>query len=270
MLESRFSELAPDGLIPGKRLFQTLPVVICELCVDELAFADMRQPIRAILFDFDGVLVHTEPLHYRAFADVLAPLGIQLSESDYVSFLMGYDDRSGFEQMLLMHKRTEPTLDELVQAKNRVMLELIRDGSIGRSADVRETVQQLHRHYPLAICSGALRNEIETLLNAMGLRELFDVIVAAEDVQVSKPDPSGYLKAMRLLGEMHGLSLRPGDCLVVEDSPRVITRARSAGFQTLGIASTLDPEALAEADACIGSLNLGELQQALPMMELLK
>lgn len=230
----------------------------------------MRPTIRAILFDFDGVLVHTEPLHYRAFVGVLQPLGIALSEADYMAYLMGYDDRSGFEQMLLMHNLKSPTLDELVRTKNRIMLELIRKGDVGNSANVRETVQQLHRHYPLAICSGALRNEIETLLNAMGLCELFEVIVAAEDVQVSKPDPSGYLKAMRLLGDMHGMTLQPGDCLVVEDSPRVINRARSAGFQTLAIASSLKPALLAEADACIGSLNLDELQQAFPAMELMK
>src|SRR5208282_1883001 len=89
----------------------------------------------------------------------------------------------------------------------------------------------------------------------IGLRDCFGVIVAAEDVTVGKPDPQGYLMCMKLVGEQHDLSLKPQDCLVVEDAPSVIKTVKGAGFATLGVATSHPIEKLALADWKVETLD---------------
>jgi beta-phosphoglucomutase len=135
---------------------------------------------------------------------------------------------------------------------------------------VEEFVRGLWRNYPLAVCSGAVREEIEAMLEGVSLRDCFGTIVAAEDVTKGKPDPEGYLLTARLVSEKMKLKdpLKPADCLVVEDAPTVIASVKRAGFPTLAVATSYAPSSLGEADWVCQSLRPDEVKRKLPELKL--
>ncbi len=212
---------------------------------------------RAVLFDFDGVIVNSEPLHFLAFYDALADEKIELTEEQYYRDLIGFDDRGAFRAVFELHGRTldPPTFLRVMAAKKRKMMNQIRSRRHSALPGVEELVRGLWRDHALAICSGALRDEIEVMLEAVSLRDCFPVIVAAEDVTVGKPDPQGYLLAMKLLaGKLHQ-KLTPSDCLVVEDAPAVVRSVRAAGFPVLAVTTTYSAEKLGDANYIVRSLH---------------
>lgn len=223
----------------------------------------------AVLFDFDGVIVNSEPLHFYAFTQVLGAEHIQLSEAEYYSELIGFDDRGAFRHAYQKHQLPlDPkTLLRLMTRKSRVMMELIRERKYHALAGVEQFVRGLWRHYPLGICSGALREEIEAMLEGISLRDCFGVIVAAEDVAVGKPDPSGYLLCAQQISHNIGKPLRPADCLIVEDAPTVIKSVRAAGFPTLGVATAYPIEKLG-ADWSVKTLDPAEVVRQIPRLQL--
>jgi len=232
---------------------------------------------RAVLFDFDGVIVNSEPLHFYAFHDVLKGANVEITEDEYYRELIGFDDRGAFRHVF--DKRglaLEPgTLLALMAGKSGVMMRLIHERRFHALPGVEEFVRGLWRTTPLAICSGALREEIEAMLEGVALRDCFSVIVAAEDVAVGKPDPRGYLLTLRLLSEkitrsaVHpgGAALRPADALVVEDAPKVIRRVRSAGFPTLGVATSNSIDELSDADWKTQTLRPDEVLAQIPQLK---
>jgi beta-phosphoglucomutase len=227
---------------------------------------------RAVLFDFDGVIVNSEPLHFYAFHDVLKDERVEITEDEYYRELIGFDDRGSFRHVF--EKRGLPlepkTLLALMARKSRVMMQLIHERRFSALPGVEEFVRGLWRTTPLAICSGALREEIEAMLEGVSLRDCFSVIVAAEDVTVGKPDPQGYLLTARLLTEKikPAAPLKPADCLVVEDAPTVIRSAKAAGFPTLGVASSHPLLKLADADWQVKTLRPEEVLEQIPQLQL--
>ena len=197
----------------------------------------MSAPIRAILFDFDGVLVNSEMLHFHAFQRVGREAGIEISEDDYFRDVIGFDDRGGWRQLAASKgfALDNPSLLALLAYKAQVMRELIAERTFAALPGVEPLVRGLWRHYPLAIVSGALREEIESMLEGIRLRDCFRTIVAAEDVANGKPDPEGYLKATAELARLTGQPIEPANALVFEDAPRAIAQARRVGFQTVGV-----------------------------------
>jgi beta-phosphoglucomutase len=224
----------------------------------------------AVLFDFDGVIVNSEPLHFYAFHTILKDEGIELTEEEYYRNLIGFDDRGAFKHLLAERNvKAEPKdLSRLITRKSQVMMQLIRERKYQALPGVEELVRGLWRHYPLGICSGALREEIEAMLEGISLRDCFSVIVAAEDVTVGKPDPQGYLKCMKLVAQNAKISLEPADCLVVEDAPSVIKTVKAAGFPTLAVATSHAIEKLAEADWSVGTLEPREVKEKIAKLKL--
>ncbi|HEX4056177.1 MAG TPA: HAD family phosphatase [Tepidisphaeraceae bacterium] len=224
----------------------------------------------ALLLDFDGVIVNSEPLHFYAFHKILAEEKIELSEQEYYREMIGFDDRGVFRHLFANRNLPlEPKdLLRLMARKSEVMMELIEERNYQALPGVEEFVRGLWRHYPLGICSGALREEIEAMLDGVSLRDCFSVIVAAEDVTVGKPDPQGYLLCMKLMSEKFKVPLKPSDCLVVEDAPSVIERAKAAGFPTLGVATTHSLEQLAAADWKVKTLRPEEVKKKVPGLKL--
>lgn len=214
---------------------------------------------RAVLFDFDGVIVDSEPLHWRAFHEVLAGEGIELSEAEYLRELIGFDDLGAFRRVFELRGRRLDggTLGRIAGTKAGVMRRILSSGEYSARPGVGELVRALGRRYPLAICSGALRGEIEEMLEGVGLRGWFAVITSAEDVAVGKPDPAGYLRTAELVG-----GFGPGECLVIEDAPAVIARAAGVGFWTLGVVGSYPAAALSEADAVVERLGVAEVGAA--------
>ena len=223
----------------------------------------------AVLFDFDGVIVNSEPLHLRAFQQVLAAEHIALTEEQYYSELVGFDDRGAFKRAFELHARVlDPkTFLRVMTRKSEAMRELIHRRAYAPLPGVEEFVRGLWRDRPLGICSGALREEIELMLEGIALRDCFNVIVAAEDVTRGKPDPQGYLLTARMLSEKMKRALKPADCLVVEDAPTVIRSVRSAGFKVLGVATTYFIDKLGDADYATQTLRPKDVTEALPQLK---
>ena len=228
---------------------------------------------RAVLFDFDGVIVNSEPIHFRTFRNVLRAEKIELSEREYYEQMIGFDDRGAFRQAFESRgmKVEAKDLLRLVASKGAAMMEVIRREGIQPLPGVDEFVRGLWWNYPLAICSGGRLEEIEATLEGISLRDCFAAITSAEHVTRGKPDPEGYLlTAERLSQRGKGVPLKPTDCLVIEDAPKVIRSCKDAGFPVLGVATSYFPDKLSEAGAdwVVNSLNGGEVKKAIPELKI--
>jgi beta-phosphoglucomutase len=227
---------------------------------------------RAILFDFDGVIVNSEPLHFRAFQEVLKREHIELSEQEYYEELIGFDDKNAIRHVFAKHHipLAPGTFLRVMTKKTEGMMDLIRTAPPHALSGVEEFVRGLWRNYPLAVCSGAVREEIEAMLEGVSLRDCFGTIVAAEDVTKGKPDPEGYLLTTRLMSEKMKLDkpLRPSDCLIVEDAPAVIRSVKKEGFPVLAVATSYPPASLGEADWVVESLRPDEVRAKIPQLKL--
>jgi len=214
--------------------------------------------LRAIMFDFDGVVADSEPTHLAAFQLVLGEEGLFLSPKEYYARYLGYDDRGCFQVFLTAHGQTVSTqrLDELVARKARAYLDHIKQHLV-IFPGVRELVREAATRHRLAIASGALRHEIEYILDCAGIRKEFEHITSAEDVRHGKPHPEPFLHA---LASLNGAAkagqprLTPEDCLVIEDSIPGIQAAQAAGMKVLAVANTHTIQDLHEADALTHSL----------------
>jgi beta-phosphoglucomutase len=211
--------------------------------------------LRAVLFDFNGVLVDDEPLHLEMFQRVLADEGITLTAEDYYARYLGFDDRGCFAAVLAAagEPATVPRLMRLIARKSSYYQERIRAAGYPFFAGAAELVRALAASgRMLGVVSGALREEVEGALRQAGLFELFKVLVTAEDVAEGKPDPEGYRRALESLNSLPPLPERlfhPHEVLVIEDSPAGLQAAAEAGLLTLGVAQTYPADELEEADA---------------------
>jgi beta-phosphoglucomutase len=210
----------------------------------------------AIVFDFDGVIANSEPLHFRAFREVLADAGAGLTESEYYARYLGFDDVGVFRAIAADRGLTwdADTIGGFVQRKAVRLEQLERDVSVlfpGAAAAVR----RLAAACPVAIASGALRHEIVRVLDREDLSKHFAVVVAAGDTAASKPAPDPYLRVVELLAAASGRPLAPADCVAVEDSRWGLESARAAGLRTVAVTHTYPAAALEGADAVVGHLD---------------
>jgi beta-phosphoglucomutase len=208
--------------------------------------------LRAILFDFDGVLADSEPLHLEMFQKVLQEEGIPLSREDYYQKYLGLDDRGCFARVFRDAGRVldETRQLDLIRRKNRAFLEHVR-GRPFLMPGAAEAVQRMKKRYFLTIVSGALRSEIMAVLEGAGLERAFHAVISAEDVTEGKPSPEGFLAAIRLLNRDFvppAEILLPRECLAIEDSPWGIEAAKAAGLRCLAVATSYDASRLAGAD----------------------
>ncbi|NJD61686.1 MAG: HAD family phosphatase [Deltaproteobacteria bacterium] len=209
------------------------------------------------MFDFDGVIVDTEPLHYDAFRKVLEPLGISFTWKTYVDTYLGFDDRDAFREAFRSHGRAleDRRLSQLVEAKSRVFQEILRAG-VKVYPGILPMIESLHASgVPMAICSGALRSDIDPILSGLGVARCFLHIVTADDVLKSKPDPECYVLAIRRLSHSRPQVISaPRNCLAVEDTPAGIEAAKGAGLSVLAVTNSHPAEELAGADFVTDSL----------------
>jgi len=210
-------------------------------------------PIGAVIFDFDGVLVDSEPLHFRAMRESLVSEGIEIDEDEYVRLYLAYDDRAAIRRALDEHQVVcDAGRVQKIAARKAAHFEGMLP-SIALFPGVSKLLLALQDEVPIAIASGALRGEIEAILRARGLLSLFGAIVGADDVLRSKPDPETYLAALARLRAL-GLSLRAEDCVAVEDSPAGIEAGLAAGMKVLAVANSYPAAALAAAHLVVPSL----------------
>jgi len=213
--------------------------------------------LRAIIFDFNGIIVDDEPIHFELFQRVLKEEGISLTEADYYARYLGCDDRGAFTTAYREHVRalSPSKLAQLIDRKAAYYQEDIKT-KMRVFPGVQTLVPDLAKKLPLAIASGALRNEIEVILSSIGLFDEFRAIVSAEDVTRGKPAPDIFLKALaRLniaLNSDHAISA--AECLVIEDSKEGIRGARRAGMKCLAVTNSHPAELLNDADCIVSSL----------------
>jgi beta-phosphoglucomutase len=209
--------------------------------------------IRAVIFDFNGVLVDDEPAHFALFREILAQEGIELTERAYQEEYLGYDDRGCFEAAL--SRAGQPAgrarVDALIEKKAQ-LYGVWASSSLKVFPGAAAALSALADRWPVAICSGALRPEIEFALDLMRVRDRVCVIISSEDTTRCKPDPEGYLStldALRASARAAVPGLRAEECLVVEDSLAGVESARAAGMRAVAVTHTCMAEQLESAGA---------------------
>jgi beta-phosphoglucomutase len=212
--------------------------------------------LQAIIFDFDGVIANSEPLHLRAFQLALAEDGISLTPSEYYSRYLGFDDVGAFAA--IARDRGTPMTDRrmtaLVARKAAIMQEMMHGDSV-LFPGARDFVTGAAAHMPIAIASGALRHEIEEIIAGAGVKDLFSVIVAAGDTPEGKPSPAPYLLAFRRLCEAAGRELDSRRCVAIEDSRWGLDSARGAGLRCVGVTTSYPAHELPGAELVVSGLH---------------
>jgi len=215
--------------------------------------------MRAIIFDMDGVICDSEPLHMKAFQRVLAEESIVITDQQYYDRYLAHDDRGSFEAAFRDQQRPAPDSEKmksLLVRKSRYFEEHMKDGLViypGAESIVRKAVHK----YSLALASGARRLEVEFVLKKAKIRDAFSAVVSADEVKNGKPQPEAFERALSMMNQMRldGTSeIRPSEVLVIEDSPRCIKTARALGMKTLGMATSYEAAQLAEAHRVVDSL----------------
>jgi beta-phosphoglucomutase len=202
---------------------------------------------RALVFDFNGTLSHDEPVLYAIYAELFAEHGRPLTEAEYFGGLAGNTEEAIIGGWLGVEgDKLRALVEERVERYRR-----LADGSTV-PARIREAVRHAAGRVPVGIVSGAYRREIEPVLTGAGLVDAVTVIVAAEDVRHGKPDPEGYLLAVRALGD----GLAPADVVAFEDTEAGVASARGAGLRCLAVRGTLPDERLSAADGIVDAIDI--------------
>jgi len=222
--------------------------------------------LRAVIFDFDGVITDSEILHLRAFNNALAQFGIEISTKDYYREYLGLTDADCFKLVAKRHHLPVhcQQIESLMKQKSQFFEQLAK--TEGRIIEgVSEFLRMLRRNnVPMAICSGALLAEIELILEEARLRELFAVIVSAEQVKKGKPNPQGFLLPLQKLNHTRQKPIAAKECIVIEDSHWGLEAAKAAGMHTVAVTNSYDADQLNLAEkivARLDELSIEELRQ---------
>ncbi len=213
------------------------------------------EPLLGVVFDFDGVIADTERLHLQAYQDILSDHGMTLSTEDYEARYLGFDDVGVFTTVAADQGFTlaPGELERMIAAKGRRYTELVDTGDVV-FPEAPACIERLAGNLILGIASGALHQEIESILTGAALREHFAAIVAADDVEHAKPAPDGYARAVELLSARLGRAPSPGGFIAVEDSRWGIEAAVAAGLPCIGVTTTYTAEELPGAAAIVSGL----------------
>jgi len=225
----------------------------------------MITSLQAIVFDFDGVIADSEPLHLRAFQQILAEEGIELSSADYYSKYLGYDD-VGLLQALAVDRAvtmTSSQVTDLVARKGVRLQQMLHDDHVLFPGAV-EFIRSAAAEVPIAIASGALKPEILSIIESAGIDGLFTTIVASGDTPQSKPSPAPYRLAFEQLRAKCGRDLDPRRCVAIEDSRWGLESAQGAGLRCVGVTNSYPASELPQAELVVsglGSLTLTALDR---------
>jgi HAD superfamily hydrolase (TIGR01509 family) len=218
--------------------------------------------LQGIVFDFDGVIANSEPLHLQAFQQTLGEQGIELSAADYYGRYLGYDD-VGMFQVLASDRgiaMTDRHITALVARKGAIMQAMLESGAV-LFPGAAEFIRAAAAAVPIAIASGALRHEIQEIMQPAGLVGLFSTIVASGDTPESKPSPAPYLLAFEQLRSSAGRDLDPRRCVAIEDSRWGLVSAGGAGLRLVGVTNSYPAQELPEAELVVSGLDALTLQQ---------
>ena len=222
--------------------------------------------LKAVIFDFDGVITDSEILHLRAFNQSLAQYGIEITKNDYYTMYLGFNDTDCYKLLIEkgLLKMDEQQINTLMIQKKKLFEQLAK--AEGKMIEgVRDFLNMLEQNnIPMAICSGSLLTEVEMVLEDARLRHLFEAIVSGEQVKKGKPDPEGFLLSLQRLNENRENPIMANQCIVIEDSHWGLEAAKAAGMHTIAVTNSYDAEQLSMADKIVERLNelsIDDLQQ---------
>lgn len=200
-------------------------------------------PLKAILFDFNGVIINDEPLHEKLLEEILLEENLRANAAEFREVCLGRSDRVCLQELLGRRGRvvSEEYLMGLVAKKSRLYRQQLEAlDPLPIYPGLTDLIYKIRvANLPMAVVSGAVRSEIEWVLNQIDLAQYFSVIVAGDDIAVSKPDPTGYLLAVDRLNQHHpALQIQPHECLVIEDTFSGIEAAKRAGMKVVGVANS--------------------------------
>jgi beta-phosphoglucomutase len=220
--------------------------------------------LQAIIFDFDGVIADSEPLHLKAFQRALAEEGMTLDAADYFSRYLGFDDVGMFEAFARDRALgwTARHVTELVARKGLKLQGLLACGDV-LFPEAPAFIRAAAAEVPVAIASGALRHEIVQILEGVALDQLFPVIVASGDTPESKPSPGPYLLALEQLQQRTAHRLDPQRCVAIEDSAWGLESALRAGLRCVGVTTSYAADELRDAELVVAGLHA----LTLPMLD---
>ena len=218
--------------------------------------------IKAIFFDFNGVIIDDETIQMKAYQEVLSGHEIALTEELYFGAL-GMDDKTFVRSMFANAKKplSDPLLSEVLSAKTDLHRQMIED-ELPLFPGVLTFLKAASREFQLGLVSMANLVEVSYVFQRANLTPLFSIVITAEDASVCKPAPDCYLTGLRKLNEFRqrerSLPLLASECLAIEDSPPGIQSARAAGMRTLGVTNTVADEALRAAGADVVTKSLAD------------
>jgi beta-phosphoglucomutase len=202
--------------------------------------------LKAVIFDFDGVICDSELLHYQALNVVFNRYGVDITKEVHWEKYLGYSD---VENIRAVNHDYQMGLDEagisrLVDEK-KVIFDELAEKNTHIIDGVAEFIRMLvDNNIRQAVCSGALRSDIDLMLSGCEFADVFEVVVSAEDVTHGKPDPEGYLLALEHLNAAADDPTDPSECVVIEDSHWGLDAAAAAGMQPIAVTNTYPLEAL--------------------------
>ncbi|HST25260.1 MAG TPA: HAD family phosphatase [Gaiellaceae bacterium] len=208
---------------------------------------------QAVTFDFNGTLSHDEPILCEIFVELFAEHGRPLSAQEYFDELAGLSDPEIVRTWL---GPGHPDVDEVIRERIDRYRAAVADGSTVTEL-VREAVRYAAERVPIAVVTGAARAEVEPVLAAAGLLDLFTGIVSSEDVADGKPHPESYLRAVELMG------VEAAKTVGFEDTEAGVAAAKAAGLRCLAVLGTLDPRRLAAADEIVPAIDVALLEREL-------
>lgn len=220
---------------------------------------DYPMPLRAIIFDFNGVIADDETPHFLMFQQALREEGLPLNKEDYYGAYLGMDERNCLAALLKKTGRAhEPELGQRIHERK---VALFRDYTARHPPvlfpGVADFVLRAKERYRIAVASGGKREQIAAALRGTPIERAFPLIVAAEDTTIGKPDPHIYrltLEKLNALAPKPDPPIAAADCLVIEDSLAGIQSAKAAGMKVIGLATTYPMEKLKNADAVYSNL----------------
>ncbi len=209
--------------------------------------------IKAILFDFNGVIIDDEPLQMKAYTEIFTEENVPMTEVDYYS-CMGMDDKTFIKtNFLRVGKEISAEKIDEISARKTVSWRKLVEKEIPIFDGVKNFVKIVRNDFSLGVVSMAKREEIEYVLERLGLRESFSVIVSSEDAKFCKPNPEcyniGFKKIDKQIIQKGGHPLTRNECLVIEDSPQGVQAGKAAGMKTLGVTNTVSGEELRNVGA---------------------
>ena len=215
----------------------------------------MTTALQGIIFDFDGVIADSEPLHFRAFQQTLSEDGLEMSPKEYYARYLGYDDVGMFRAF--GEDRGVPMDDArvagLVTRKGQKLQAMLTTGAVLFPGAI-DFIRSAAGAVPIAIASGALRHEIDEVVVAAGVAGLFSAIVASGDTPESKPSPAPYSLAFERLREASATPLDPARCVAIEDSRWGLESARGAGLRCVAVTNSYPADELTGAELVVSGL----------------